>query len=76
MAYTIRQYATKDGKRYEVRYRKPDGSSTGRRGFKRKMDAAMTLDVYADLFDDDLDELSERMGGLLFRGMWAKCGQT
>lgn len=39
MAYTIRQYATKDGKRYEVRYRKPDGSSTGRRGFKRKMDA-------------------------------------
>ena len=24
MAYTIRQYATKAGKRYEVRYRKPD----------------------------------------------------
>ena len=39
MAYTIRQYTTKAGKRYEVRYRKPDGSSTGRRGFKRKMDA-------------------------------------
>ena len=39
MAYTIRQYTTKSGKRYEVRYRKPDGSSTGRRGFKRKMDA-------------------------------------
>ena len=39
MAYTIRQYATKDGKRYEVRYRKPDGSATGKRGFKRKMDA-------------------------------------
>ncbi|WP_236034409.1 tyrosine-type recombinase/integrase [Bifidobacterium saguinibicoloris] len=27
--------------------------------------AAMTLDVYADLFDDDLEELSERMGELL-----------
>lgn len=39
MAYTIRQYQTKSGKRYEVRYRKPDGSSTGRRGFRRKMDA-------------------------------------
>ena len=39
MAYTIRQYATKSGKRYEVRYRKPDGSATGKRGFKRKMDA-------------------------------------
>lgn len=39
MAYTIRQYATKAGKRYEVRYRKPDGSATGKRGFRRKMDA-------------------------------------
>lgn len=39
MAYTIRQYETKAGKRYEVRYRKPDGSATGKRGFRRKMDA-------------------------------------
>lgn len=39
MAYTIRQYTTKSGKRYEVRYRKPDGSATGKRGFRRKMDA-------------------------------------
>ena len=39
MAYTIRQYATKASKRYEARYRKPDGSATGKRGFKRKMDA-------------------------------------
>ena len=39
MAYTIRQYQTKSGKRYEVRYRKPDGTATGKRGFKRKMDA-------------------------------------
>ena len=38
--------------------------------------AAMTLDVYADLFDEDLDDLSERMGGLLFSRdvgkMWAQ----
>nr|DAK60834.1 MAG TPA: Integrase [Caudoviricetes sp.] len=39
MAYTIRQYTTKSGKRYEVRYRKPDGTATGKRGFRRKMDA-------------------------------------
>lgn len=39
MAYTIRQYETKAGKRYEVRYRKPDGTPTGKRGFRRKMDA-------------------------------------
>lgn len=38
--------------------------------------AAMTLDVYADLFADDLDDLAERMGELLLREnvgkMWAK----
>ncbi|PJM79966.1 tyrosine-type recombinase/integrase [Bifidobacterium scaligerum] len=38
--------------------------------------AAMTLDVYADLFDDDLDALAERMGELLLQEnvgkMWAK----
>lgn len=39
MAYTIRPYDTKGGRRYEVRYRKPDGTPTGKRGFKRKMDA-------------------------------------
>lgn len=39
MAYTIRPYVTKGGRRYEVRYRKPDGTATGKRGFKRKMDA-------------------------------------
>lgn len=37
--------------------------------------AAMTLDVYADLFDDDLDALSEAMSDLLLREnvgkMWA-----
>ncbi|TPF96832.1 integrase [Bifidobacterium sp. UTCIF-39] len=37
--------------------------------------AAMTLDVYADLFDDDLDSLGEELGRMLVRGnvgkMWA-----
>lgn len=39
MAYTIRKYSTKKGTYYEVRYRTPDGRSTGKRGFARKMDA-------------------------------------
>lgn len=39
MAYTIRKYTTKKGVFYEVRYRTPDGRSTGKRGFARKMDA-------------------------------------
>ena len=36
---TITGYETKAGKRYRVRYRKPDGSQTDKRGFKRKLDA-------------------------------------
>lgn len=33
--------------------------------------AAMTLDVYADLFDDDLDDLRDRLDS-----MFANCGQS
>lgn len=36
---TISKYSTKAGPRYRVRYRKPDGSQTDRRGFTRKRDA-------------------------------------
>lgn len=36
---TIKAYDTKAGKRYRVRYRKPDGSQTDKRGFKTKRDA-------------------------------------
>lgn len=48
MAYTIRPYDTKGGRRYEVRYRKPDGTATGKRGFKRKMDATDWGDQYVN----------------------------
>ena len=33
--------------------------------------AAMTLDVYADLFDSDLDTVAESVGNL-----WARAGQS
>lgn len=36
----IEKYMTKAGVRYMVRYRKPDGTQTKRRGFRRKIDAA------------------------------------
>lgn len=48
MAYTIRPYETRGGRRYEVRYRKPDGAATGKRGFKRKMDATDWGDQYVN----------------------------
>ncbi|MBW3093442.1 site-specific integrase [Bifidobacterium sp. 82T10] len=35
----ITKYQTAGGARYRVRYRKPDGTQTDKRGFKRKIDA-------------------------------------
>src|SRR6218665_1668610 len=40
---TITAYETAAGRRYGVRYRKPDGSQTDKRGFKRKPDAEQFL---------------------------------
>ena len=38
--------------------------------------AAMTLDIYADLFDDDLNAVSDRLDEAYERSSVAKCGQT
>lgn len=43
MAGTIKAYDTAAGKRYMVRYRKPDKSSTDKRGFKTKKEAELFL---------------------------------
>ena len=43
MAGTITPYSTAAGKRYRVRYRKPDKSQTDKRGFKTKKDAELFL---------------------------------
>lgn len=40
---TIEPYATAGGKRYRVRYRKPDRSQTDKRGFRTKRDAELFL---------------------------------
>ncbi|MGG5172687.1 tyrosine-type recombinase/integrase [Pseudarthrobacter sp. J1738] len=40
---TIEPYETKAGKRYQVRYRKPDRTQTKKRGFKTKRDAQLFL---------------------------------
>jgi integrase len=36
---SIKTYETSSGTRYRVQYRKPDGKTTSKRGFKRKLDA-------------------------------------
>ena len=38
--------------------------------------AAMTLDIYADLFDDDLNAVSDRLDEAFDTQLWAVCGQT
>lgn len=43
MAGTITPYDTAQGTRYRVRYRKPDGAQTDKRGFKTKRDANLYL---------------------------------
>lgn len=43
MAGTIEAYETARGKRYRVRYRKPDGAQTDKRGFKTKREAELFL---------------------------------
>lgn len=43
MAGTITAYETAAGRRYRVRYRKPDSSQTDKRGFKTKREAELYL---------------------------------
>lgn len=43
MAGSITPYDTAQGRRYRVRYRKPDGQQTDKRGFKTKRDAETYL---------------------------------
>ena len=72
MAYTIRQYATKSGKRYEVRYRKPDGSATGKRGFRRKMDAEAWGDQHVNAAKRDGSFVDQSAGRTLVSDVYAE----
>lgn len=76
MAYTIRQYATKAGKRYEVRYRKPDGSATGKRGFRRKMDADAWGDRYVNAAKRDGSFVDQSAGRTLISDLYAEWTDT
>lgn len=70
MAYTIRPYDTKSGRRYEVRYRKPDGTATGKRGFKRKMDAADWGDQHVNVAKRDGSFVDQSAGRTLVRDIF------
>lgn len=65
MAYTIRPYDTQSGRRYEVRYRKPDGRPTGKRGFKRKMDAEAWGDQHVNAAKRDGSFVDQSAGRTL-----------
>ena len=72
MAYTIRQYTTKNGKRYEVRYRKPDGTPTGKRGFRRKMDAEAWGDQHVNAAKRDGSFVDQSAGRTLVSDVYAE----
>ncbi|MFQ9100398.1 MAG: hypothetical protein ACLR5C_00015 [Bifidobacterium adolescentis] len=72
MAYTIRQYTTKSGKRYEVRYRKPDGTPTGKRGFRRKMDAEAWGDQHVNAAKRDGSFVDQSAGRTLVSDVYAE----
>ena len=72
MAYTIRQYQTKSGKRYEVRYRKPDGAPTGKRGFRRKMDAEAWGDQHVNAAKRDGSFVDQSAGRTLVSDVYAE----
>lgn len=72
MAYTIRQYETKAGKRYEVRYRKPDGTPTGKRGFRRKMDAEAWGDQHVNAAKRDGSFVDQSAGRTLVSDVYAE----
>lgn len=43
---TLEPYQATAGRRYQVRYRKPDGTQTKKRGFRTKRDAELFLALW------------------------------
>lgn len=85
MANVTRYKTSKGETRYRVRYRKPNGTQTDKRGFRRKIDAEnwaaehVTIAKATDMFVDDLMDVAhiphDRSRSVWSWGMWAKCGQ-
>lgn len=74
MAGTVTAYETAKGKRYRVRYRKPDGAQTDKRGFKTKREAEFFLasTTVSKASGDYLDPTQSRRTVATFAEQWKR----
>lgn len=70
MAYSIDSYQTQKGKRYRVRYLRPDGKQTTKRGFQRKMDAQQWGDAYVNAAKIDGTYVTREAGAMTVRQIY------
>ena len=67
---TIDAYDTKDGRRWRVIYRKPDGTQTSRRGFQRKRDAQAWLAEHVTVAKASGTYIDPQAGRRKVGGLW------
>lgn len=74
MAGTVEAYETASGKRYRVRYRKPDGAQTDKRGFKTKREGELFLasTTVSKASGDYLDPTQSRRTVATFADQWKR----
>lgn len=74
MAGSITAYDTASGKRYRVRYRKPDGAQTDKRGFKTKREADLFLSslTVSMAKGDYLDPTTSKKTVAMFAEQWKR----
>jgi integrase len=74
VAGTIEAYETAKGKRYRVRYRKPDGAQTDKRGFKTKREAELFLasTTVSKASGEYLDPTQSRRTVATFADQWKR----
>ena len=70
---TVEPYESPRGKRYRVRYRKPDHSQTTKRGFKTRREAELLL-ASVEIGKADGSYLDPIHGARHDRWLWAKRG--
>ena len=67
---TIDAYDTKNGRRWRVIYRKPDGTQTSRRGFQRKRDAQEWLAEHVTVAKASGTYIDPQAGRRKVGGLW------
>ena len=70
---TIDAYDTKDGRRWRVIYRKPDGTQTSRRGFQRKRDAQEWLAEHVTVAKASGTYIDPQAGRRKVGVLWPAC---